>query len=165
MAKTYVYKHVSDTTSMHHPGEAACMESTVTYRHAHQGWIVCAAAVVGGVGNVYKVSQIFPAGSSSTASEEEKRKGGFECLSIHTAANSFACKHHLQYKAAAVCWLQDCETFCEGVYWHSWQHLLAASSSLLYLTSLPLRSISSCRTGSTPMRCALERGSIKTTQL
>lgn len=53
------------------------VECSVTCQNAHQGWFVYAAAVVGGVGNVYKVSQIFPAGSSSTASEEEKRKGGF----------------------------------------------------------------------------------------
>ncbi|KAL3140129.1 hypothetical protein ABBQ38_004406 [Trebouxia sp. C0009 RCD-2024] len=36
---------------------------------------VIASAVVGGVGNVYKINQIFPPSSSSTASEEEKRKG------------------------------------------------------------------------------------------
>ena len=34
-----------------------------------------AAAVVGGVGNVYKLNQIFPTSSSSTASEQEKQKG------------------------------------------------------------------------------------------
>lgn len=34
-----------------------------------------AAAVAGGVANVWKLNQIFPAPTSSTASEEEKKRG------------------------------------------------------------------------------------------
>ncbi len=34
-----------------------------------------AAAVVGGVGNVWKLNQVFPISTSSTASEDEKKRG------------------------------------------------------------------------------------------
>ncbi|KAL0036256.1 hypothetical protein WJX79_010396 [Trebouxia sp. C0005] len=36
---------------------------------------VVASAVVGGVGNVWKLNQVFPTSTSSTASEDEKKKG------------------------------------------------------------------------------------------
>ncbi|KAL0018780.1 hypothetical protein WJX77_009784 [Trebouxia sp. C0004] len=36
---------------------------------------VIASAVVGGVGNVWKLNQVFPTSTSSTASEDEKKKG------------------------------------------------------------------------------------------
>ena len=40
-------------------------------------WVIGmhAAAVVGGVGNVWKLNQVFPTSTSSTASEDEKKKG------------------------------------------------------------------------------------------
>ena len=48
---------------------------------------VFAAAVAGGVANVWKLNQIFPAPTSSTASEDEKKRGQGPCMhTIHLCA-------------------------------------------------------------------------------